>query len=151
LRECGRTLAPLPWLSTVVLGTRALLKHDLLAKEHVPAVCAGQRILAFAHDEGVRHGRRPGTRAERTSGGYRISGEKQMVLDGHVAEALIVSALGPDGPLLFFVPAEKAQRERQWLIDSRNVARVVFDQVEVPEGHVLGDAQLLDELLDAAT
>ena len=35
LIECGRTLAPLPWLSTVVLGATALLEHVSLSQEHV--------------------------------------------------------------------------------------------------------------------
>jgi acyl-CoA dehydrogenase len=149
LIECGRTLAPLPWLSTVVLGARALLEHVSLALEHVPAVCAGERILAFAHDEGNRHSRQVSTRAERTTEGYRVRGEKQLVFDAHAADALIVSALGPEGPLLLFVPAQGLAIETERLVDSRLASRVILD-VQVPESHVLGGARLLDQLLDGA-
>jgi alkylation response protein AidB-like acyl-CoA dehydrogenase len=144
LIECGRTLAPLPWLSTVV----ASVLDDRLAAEHLPAVCSGDRILAFAHDEVVRHRRNVETRAERTANGYRIRGAKEMVLDGHVADAFIVSATVNDEVSLFFVPA--AHVERQWMLDSRNAARVQID-AEVPEDHRLGGQELLDRLLDRAT
>jgi alkylation response protein AidB-like acyl-CoA dehydrogenase len=147
--ECGRTLAPLPWLSTVVLGAGALAEHARLGAEQVPHICSGERIVAFAHDEGTRHDRRVTARAERTPRGYRIRGEKVMVLDGHVADALIVSAC-TDGVLsLFFVP-EKLPAERDWLIDGRSSARVRLD-TEVPEDHRLGGEELLERLLDRAT
>jgi acyl-CoA dehydrogenase len=150
LIECGRTLAPLPWLSTVVLGASALLEHVSLALEHVPAVCTGERILAFAHDEGARHSRIPAARAERTPGGYRLSGEKRLVFDAQVADALIVSAVGPDGVILLFVPSEKLPRPSRQLIDGRLASRVALDGAEVPESYVLGGARLLDRLLDGA-
>ena len=88
------------------------------------------------------------TRAERTPGGYRLTGRKRLVLDAQAADALVVSALGPDGVLLLFVPSAKCLPART--LDSRMCAEVLLDGVEVPEAHVLGGAPLLDRLLDGA-
>jgi acyl-CoA dehydrogenase len=139
LVECGHTLAPLPW-PTITLCARALAGHPL-AEELLPGVCAGERILAFAHDEGARHTRTPSLRAERTPAGYRLRGEKQLVFDAHVADGFIVTVQG----MMLYV--EKAVAEPRRLIDGRLASRVIFD-AEVPEAHVI-DASL-DRVLDGA-
>jgi alkylation response protein AidB-like acyl-CoA dehydrogenase len=152
LEELGRNLVPTPFLSTVVLGASALLRagNEQQKRELLPAVCAGEHVIAFALDEGTRFAPASiATRAERTPGGYRLSGEKSFVLDGHVADTLIVVA---SGPVLLLVPrsARGVTLQRLDTIDSRNVARVRFDAVEVPEAARLpgGSAAVLDGILD---
>ena len=114
LEECGRVLAPEPFMSTVLLGGNAILLggSDPLKKDLLPGVCSGDRILAMAFQE---HGRfdpyAVATRAERAGDGYRIDGRKQFVLDAHVADQLIVVARTSgesgdrDGLTLFVVDA----------------------------------------------
>jgi alkylation response protein AidB-like acyl-CoA dehydrogenase len=157
--ECGRTLAPAPWLSTSLLGATALLEagSEEQRRAHLPPLCAGERILALAHDEGTHHRRQPvRTRAERVAGGFRLSGEKSFVLDGHVADALVVTASTSDGVTLFLVPAAAAGLavQRLAMVDSRNAARVRLDGVSVGEGDVLGrvgqGGELVDRLCDLA-
>jgi alkylation response protein AidB-like acyl-CoA dehydrogenase len=165
LEEQGRTLCPSPMISTVLLGASALQLGGSAAQraEVLPAVAAGDRILALAHEEGTRHAPyRIATRAARTGQGYRISGEKVFVLDGHVADAFVVVARTSGergdraGITLFLVPASAPGigRARTWLMDSRGAARVRFDGVPVPEAGVLGEvdrgADLLDPVLDRA-
>jgi acyl-CoA dehydrogenase len=163
LEECGRTLAPTPIVSTVVLagGAISLGGTDAQRARWLPGVCAGERVLALAHDEGTRHARhRVATRAEPVAGGFRITGEKSFVLDGHGADALVVVArvagasADRAGIGLFIVPAGSPGLTvaRTPLVDSRNAARVRLDGVVVPDDQVLGapdgGAAVLDRVLD---
>ena len=155
VEELGRTLAPLPWLSTL-LGTEALLggASDEKRQAHLAASCAGARIVTLAHDEGGRHARHAvSTIAERCSDGYALYGDKVMVLDGHVADAFVVSARSGEATALYFVDAGARGLgvERSHVVDSRNVARLKLDGVVVRESERLGGVELLDRLLDRAS
>jgi alkylation response protein AidB-like acyl-CoA dehydrogenase len=165
LEELGRTLAPTPFLSTVLLAGNAvaLAGSEEQKRAILPGIAAGERLLAFAHDEGRAHDpHRVETRAERVGAGFRISGEKVMVLDGHVADTLVVVARSAHaardraGLTLFLVPADSTGLSvtRTHLVDSRNAARVRLDGVLVDEGQVLGrideGADCLDAVLDRA-
>lgn len=160
LEELGRVLAPEPVLSAVV-GASALLLggEEAQRRAHLPAVAAGERLVALAYQE-------PGsrfdpacvaTRAERSGEGWRLSGEKTHVLDGHVADWLVVSARADEGITLFLVPrgAPGLAAERLWRVDGRGAARLRLDGVAVGREAVLGavgagDA-LLGRVLDRAT
>jgi alkylation response protein AidB-like acyl-CoA dehydrogenase len=156
LEELGRNLVPTPFLSTVVLAATAVARAGSEAQKQaiLPAVASGERVLAFAIDEGNRHGAAIATRVERSPAGYRIVGEKSFVLDGHVADAFVVVAKGADGLSLVIVPSGAAgvTVTRLDAIDSRNVARVRFDGVAVEESAVLGKpgeaAAVVDTVLD---
>src|SRR4029450_9859016 len=60
----------------------------------LPQVIGGQLLIALAFQE--RQSRydlgHVVTRAERAGDGWRISGEKHLVFDGHVADRFVVSA-----------------------------------------------------------
>jgi alkylation response protein AidB-like acyl-CoA dehydrogenase len=165
LEELGRTLVPSPMVSTVLLAGRAIAVGGTPAheSEHLPAIAAGERIFAFAHEEGPRHAPyRVATRAERSSSGFRITGEKVFVLDGHACDALVVVARTSgdrddrDGLTLFLVPASLrgVTATRTPLVDSRGAARVRFEGVEARDADVLGEfdngAELLDGVLASA-
>jgi acyl-CoA dehydrogenase len=152
LEELGRNLVPTPMLSTVVLGGGLVLAAGSQAQRQawLPAIGAGERVLALAHEEGARHAPWAiGTHAERTPGGYRLNGHKSFVLDGHVADALIVVARTGEGLTLFLVPADRPglARHRLSLVDSRNAARVELLGVEVSEADVLGKPGEAEALL----
>ena len=164
LTEAGRTLVPAPFLSTVLLGTNALLcgGSEEQNRAMLPAVCAGDRIVAFAHDEGSRFAPYAvSTTAEPDGKFFRLSGEKTLVLDGHVADDFIVVARSAGAPAdragltLFLVSASAPgiTVTRTHLIDSRNAARVRF--AETPVQAIIGrpgaGADVLDAVLDRAT
>jgi acyl-CoA dehydrogenase len=150
MEEVGRGLMPEPLLSTVVLGAGALLLGGSAAQqaEHLPKIVAGERLLALAAYE-VRGRHDPfhtETRAEAASGGWTLRGEKTAVLDGHVADVLVVSArttggvADQDGLGLFLVPAGApgVGVTRLTRLDGRNAAVVKLDGVRVGTDGVLG-------------
>jgi acyl-CoA dehydrogenase len=163
LEECGRTLVPEPFLSTVVLGSSALLLggSEDLKRKILPGVCSGDTILALSHQESGRFAPYAvSTRATRCDGGFRLDGSKTFVLDGHVADYLIVVARtsgksGDRGGLtVLLVPATAGglSVERTIMVDSRNAATVRLEGVVVPASNVLGGvnegADLLDPVFD---
>jgi alkylation response protein AidB-like acyl-CoA dehydrogenase len=160
LEECGRTLAPYPFLSTVVLGARAiaLAGSDEQKQALLPGVSEGQTLLALAFQETPRFAPYDiGLKAEPVSDGFRLTGEKILVLDGHVADRLIVAARTSggsgdrDGLSLFLVdPAsEGVEITRTSMVDSRNAARVQFHGAAVGSDALLGEAGSAADVLDA--
>jgi alkylation response protein AidB-like acyl-CoA dehydrogenase len=166
LEEMGRGLMPEPFLSTVLLGATALLLGGSAAqkKAHLPKVAAGEALLTIAYQEaGSRYDvHRVATKATKSGGGFVLSGQKIQVLDGHVADHLVVSSrtsgTGADaqGVTLFLVAADTpgVTIERQSRIDGRNVALVRFDDVRVDAdavvGAVDGGGDLLARVIDRA-
>jgi alkylation response protein AidB-like acyl-CoA dehydrogenase len=150
MEEIGRTLMPSPFLSTAVLAASALSRGGSAAQkaEHLPKISAGELLAALAVDEGPKH--RPlqtRLQAARSGNGFRLNGSKAFVVDGHVADLLIVAARTAgsagerDGVTLFLVdPRTKGvATERTIMVDSHNAARIDFDNVEVDADHVLGE------------
>jgi alkylation response protein AidB-like acyl-CoA dehydrogenase len=150
MEEIGRTLMPSPFLSTAVLAASALSRGGSAAQkaEHLPKISAGNLIAALAVDEGSKH--RPvqtALKAVRAGNGFKLSGSKALVVDGHVADLLIVAARTAgsagerDGITLFLVdPKTKGiATERTIMVDAHNAARIEFDNVEVDADHVLGE------------
>src|SRR5690242_13864858 len=95
MEEIGRTLMPSPFLSTAVLASSALSRGGSAAQkaEHLPKISKGELIAALAIDEGAKH--RPlqtALKAVRAGNGFKLSGSKALVVDGHVAGLLIVAA-----------------------------------------------------------
>jgi alkylation response protein AidB-like acyl-CoA dehydrogenase len=165
MEAAGRTLTASPLVSTALVATSLLTMagNDEQKSEHLPAIVAGERVFALALEEGSRHQPfRIATTAERTGDGYGLSGQKVFVLDGHVADVLIVAARTSGecgertGITLFLVPADApgVDRLRTIMIDSRNAARIRFDGVRVGANAVLGrvdgGADVLDRVLDRA-
>jgi len=141
MEEIGRTLMPSPFLSTAVLAASALSRGGSAAQkaEYLPKISDGSLLAALAVDEGAKH--RPlktKLQAVRSGNGFRLSGDKAFVVDGHVADLLIVAARSAgaagdrDGLTLFLVnPKTKGiETERTAMVDSHNAARVRFDNVE---------------------
>jgi len=164
LTECGRNLAPTPFVSTILLSSNALLLGGSPEQRQatLPDVSAGDRVIAFAHDEGSRFAPYAiATRAEPRGAGFLLTGEKSLVLDGHVADDFLVVARSAGSPgdraglTLFLVPASAPgiTITRTHLVDSRNAARVRF--AGTPAREVIGrpgaGAEVLDAVLDRAT
>jgi acyl-CoA dehydrogenase len=166
LEACGRTLAPTPFLSSVLLGAGVLIEAgaSALQQQLLPPLAAGELMLALAFEETPRFSPyQVSCRAERVGDGYRLHGRKIFVLDGGSADKLIVSARTSGansdrhGISLFLVDAEQRglQRQTTRTVDSRCVATCQLEAVEVSAGQLIGaldrGADVLDPVLDRAT
>ncbi len=160
LEESGRTLAPYPFLSTVVLGGTAVALGGTDAQKQaiLPGVASGDTVLALACQETPRFNPYAiNLEAKSASDGFELTGEKIFVLDGHVADHLVVAARTSatsgdrDGLTLFLVDpeAEGVEITRTIMVDSRNAARVRLSNVRVGSDAVVGEVGAGADLLDA--
>lgn len=163
--HAGRNLSASPLLSTGVLGVSVLQLAGSKAQkqELLPAIADGRLLTALAIDEKPRHApSRVATTARRQGDGFVIDGQKSFVIDGHVADKLIVSARTSgeqsdrEGISLFLVDRDTAgvSVERTIMVDSRNAAIVRFDQAQVNAEALLGELDqgftTLEKVLDIA-
>ena len=156
----GRNLSAQPLLSQAVMAPELLIRAGSKAQQisWLPLLAGGEARIALALDEqsGRHLPAKLATVAEQTASGWSLSGEKHFVIDGVGADALIVlAASGSGAPGLWLVPADApgVSIQRQSMIDSRNMARVRFDQVELTAEMALvamPAAKALDEVLDRA-
>lgn len=160
----GAHLLVEPYVASVVLAGAALaaVPEHADAARPLRRIVAGEAIGAFAHEEG------PGTpdpasiatRAERTSDGHVLTGEKKLVLHGADADVLVVSARlsgepgDPDGLALFVVdPAAAGIAVTPFVtVDGRRAAHLRFDGVALGPGALLAaDAHdVIRKVLDRA-
>lgn len=164
MEENGRTLTPSPLFATAIVGANALMLGG--TKEHkglLPGLVSGEHLMALAIDEQGRHQpQRVTTSAQADGDGYVLNGEKTFVVDGHIADTLIVSArtagdsADRDGISLFLVDAdaEGVSITRTVMVDTHNAARVTLNNVRVAGVSLLGEAgagmDVLEPLLDIA-
>src|ERR1700730_14317670 len=92
MEEIGRNLMPSPFLGTAVLAASALSRGGRAPQkeEHLQKIADGSLLAALAIDEGTKH--RPlmtKMQAVRSGNGFRLTGDKAFVVDGHAANLLI--------------------------------------------------------------
>ncbi|MEM7130446.1 MAG: acyl-CoA dehydrogenase [Chloroflexota bacterium] len=163
LEEMGRNLVASPFLSTVVLGATAVQigGNDAQKAEILPSIASGEKIMALALEEGNHHApTQINMAAVKTESGYSLSGQKRFVLDGHIADTLIVpvrtSGTSGDtqGITLMLVDGGSPDLsvERTIMVDNRNASVITFNEVEVASSAVLGEVDngypLLEKMLD---
>lgn len=149
LEESGRTLVSSPLIATVLLGASAIneLGSDAQKSEFLPQVVSGELLLALAIDEKPHH--RPcriETSAVKSGEGYVLNGCKTFVLDGHIANKLVVvartsGAIDDEAGLSVFLvdaAAEGVSINRSWMVDSRNSAMLSLINVKVGADALLG-------------
>jgi len=146
LEEIGRNLSPSPFLTTAVAAVAAL-EGSAQADRWFAGIIAGDTVAALAIDEGAKHEASVGLKAERSGNGFRLTGSKQFVTHGHVADLLIVaartagSADDEAGVTLFAIPKDAAglSASAQRLTDASLAARLDFQGVEVDADAVIGE------------
>ena len=145
--ELGKTLAVSPFLSTAVMAATALKQVDSAASaERLSAIAEGRLTYALALDETSKFAPENSQLAcEKSGNGFRLNGQKSFVVDGGFADRVLVLARSGEGPedlTLFDLPADRAgiTRNDQAMIDSRNAARVEFDNVEATGDDIIGAA-----------
>jgi alkylation response protein AidB-like acyl-CoA dehydrogenase len=153
--EMGRALLCAPFLSSAVLATSVLLNagDEDAEQRYLPGLADGTTIGTVALDEESGDGALD-TGAVRRGDRYLITGEKLFVLDGVLADLVLVVAGTDRGTSLFAVPAGAAglEREAMTTLDAtRKQARVRFaDTPGVLVGHEGGAADAVAAALDVA-
>ena len=162
--EMGRTLAASPFLSTAVMAATALRRggSEEQKKKWLPAISEAKAIIALAVDEGRKHNpEATALKAEMSGNAFRLNGDKSFVVDGHVADQIIVAARTEGDPgkkegiSLFLIDAKSPgiSIERVIGVDSRNNARIKFENVHAAGTDALGDVgkgyALLENTLNA--
>ena len=165
LEETGRTLAASPLVASILVSASAVALggNETQKKQLLPKLAEGTLLMALALDETAHFSpHRIATRAESSAGGYKINGAKAYVLDGHIADTLIVatrtsgSTHDRQGITLFLVDRAAAGVEvtRTQMVDNRNAAKITFTDVSVDASAILGEldrgADILDPVLDRA-
>jgi alkylation response protein AidB-like acyl-CoA dehydrogenase len=163
LEAQGRTIAATPLLSTALIGASAFLLagNDWQKRDWLPKIASGDAVVALAIDEGPHHDpAQIALPAKKAGAGYVLSGEKRYVVDGAVADLLIVVARTSGQPgdakglALFLVPgsAKGVIRTALKTLDSHSAANIRFDNVAVEPSARLGEDPfpLLDPILDRA-
>jgi acyl-CoA dehydrogenase len=153
--ELGRSLAPVPFASSVYLASEVIFHggNDSQRRRWLPQLAAGEVIGTLAWAEGAGN---PDARAikARVAGG-RLNGSKWPVADGGIADIAVVAARGETDEIVLALAdlhGEGAQRSELRTIDpTKQHARLEFDRarVEVLEGAGDGWA-VLRQVLDRA-
>ena len=158
VEQFASTLVPEPYIPSVVLGGMAVLRAGNASqqKRWLEPLCEGKTSLALAYAE--RQSRFDvtdvATKAEKTRGGYKLSGEKVWVLNGHAADTLVVSAATGDGLALFAVDRTAAGLTVQAVktMDGNRAAMLKLDGVAVDGDRLLGEpgnaGAILAEVMD---
>jgi alkylation response protein AidB-like acyl-CoA dehydrogenase len=150
MEAIGENLTPSPFLSTALLGVTALMRGAGAQRnaELMEKIVSGDLLIALAVDERAKHRPREiAMEARRSGNGFTLTGSKTFVVDGHVADRLVVAARTAGAPgetaglTLFLVdPKVKGvEIERTMMVDAHNGARIRFDSVAVDADAVLGD------------
>ena len=149
MEEIGRNLSASPFLASSVVATTALLSagSDAQKQAYLPKIAAGELIATLALDEATKHQpKNTALKAVKAGSGYTLNGAKTFVVDGHVADLLIVAARSSGaagdvaGITLFLVDRQSAgvEVERVITVDAHNAARITFNNVTVADSAVLG-------------
>jgi alkylation response protein AidB-like acyl-CoA dehydrogenase len=136
--ELGRALLCAPYFSTAVLAANAILSAGTDAQKSalLPAIANGTRLATLAITEPDGNWDPAGIKVVATpdADGYRLDGVKSFVVDGHLADLLIVAARAPKttglaGLALFTLDADAGGVERRLLESmdpTRKIARIDF-------------------------
>jgi len=119
MEEMGRALFCGPFVSTVVLAANALLQSgdEAAMKEHLPEIAQGTRIATVAWLEESASWELDDVALPATFDGeqWTLTGRKCFVLDGMIADLILVAARTARGLSLFAVRADASGLERDAL------------------------------------
>lgn len=163
LEEMGRALLCAPFYSSVVLAANAILEigSDADKAELLPGIASGETIatVAFTEPTGKWAPADIEMIATQAGDGFTLSGTKSFVLDGHIANSIIVIArtegsIGEEGLTAFVVDGNADGLARTALAtmdQTRKQARLDFDGVAArPLGAIGGAAAGWNRTLDLA-
>jgi len=153
LIEIGRTVAPVPYLASIVVGANAVATFGRPEQQErwlVPGA-GGELILAAAvAEEDGEGGHRPATSAERSGDGWELTGVKTTVLAGAIADAVLVPANTTDGPAVFVItPSDPGVTVQSQQVTGADAAAFIeLSRAQLPADRVLGGADAGPAIID---
>jgi alkylation response protein AidB-like acyl-CoA dehydrogenase len=161
LEEMGGALLCAPYFSTVALATNALLAagDDSAKDAYLPGIASGETMasLAFTEDQGswdLASISLDAREAADAADGWKLTGRKMFVVDGMVANLVLVVGRSPSGLGLFAVRPDAAGMVRtplETIDQTRKQARIEFaDTPARPIGSPGGALPGLSKTLDLA-
>jgi 3-oxocholest-4-en-26-oyl-CoA dehydrogenase beta subunit len=151
LEEIGRFVAPVPALSTLVLGALPLAAFGTGAQRErwLPEVAAGRLLLSAAlEDADSAEPAAPATRARPEAGGFALHGRKRAVPCARRAGRILVPAATAEGAAVFLV--DPAAQGVVLAAGRRSTSEPLFD-LELAGVHVGPDDRLGGAEGDGAT
>ena len=134
LEEMGRSLLCAPFFSTVVLAANTLIQcgDESAKKDYLPGIAGGETTatVAFTEPSGKWDASGIEMEATKSADGYTLTGTKMYVIDGHVADLVLVVARTDAGVSLFAVDGNAAGLTRTPLStmdQTRKQARLEFE------------------------
>ena len=134
LEEMGSALLCAPYFATVALAANALLTSgdDSAKKDLLPGLASGETIgtLAITEDNGRWDFEGVALQASESGGAWTLDGHKSFVIDGHIANLILVAARTSAGLSLFAVEGDASGLTRTSLPtmdQTRKQARLVFE------------------------
>jgi alkylation response protein AidB-like acyl-CoA dehydrogenase len=133
LEELGRALTVSPFFGSCVMAATLIqaLGDDALSGELLPDIATGDKVAAVALAEDAGSWRLGDVTLDGTRRGdaWTLNGHKSFVVDGAVADVLLVAARTPEGPGIFLVDGGAAGLEATGLATmdlTRKLARLTF-------------------------
>jgi alkylation response protein AidB-like acyl-CoA dehydrogenase len=153
LEQLGTALVPEPILPLVLAGVPLwkLGNAEQQQKFLAPAIAGDESLaLAYAEEKSRFDVATIDTSAKKSGSGYSLNGKKRMVLNGHAADHLVVSATSGTGVSLFVVdPGMKGVTVQKLdFMDGGKGAIVTLDDVEVGADRLLGGEGKALEVLE---
>jgi alkylation response protein AidB-like acyl-CoA dehydrogenase len=144
MEQIGHQLTASPFLASSIVAVSLIRQAGTAAqRDHwLPKLANGATIATLAIDEHRKHQPdRIACKAVKTAAGFTLDGQKTFVIDGHVADLLLVAASTSEkGITIFMVPSatQGVAIERVAMVDSHNAARITFNGVSLGHDAVLG-------------
>jgi len=154
-QQIGRTVAPVPYLSTIVASALPVARFGTATQRArlLPAVIDGSATLTFALYEpsDIAVPVVPSTQATAEGAGWRLDGEKSLVVGADRVAAILVPArtgeatsavflVSPDAPGLSLQRETAVTGEPQWTVR--------LDGVVVDSDAILGGAEQGSEIIE---
>ncbi|MBI2217041.1 MAG: acyl-CoA/acyl-ACP dehydrogenase [Candidatus Rokubacteria bacterium] len=151
VEEMGRACLGGPYVGSAVAATALLLRGDPRARQWLPAMALGERIVTLAvAEEGASFA--PDSLAMAVDAPGRLEGVKLFVRDADVADTLIVAGRGAGGLNVALVPRDRAgvTVTAVALMSGENVFAVEFRNVAIDTSDLVGSPGRGLDLLRAA-
>jgi 3-oxocholest-4-en-26-oyl-CoA dehydrogenase beta subunit len=152
LEEIGRTVAPVPYLASIVLGAGAIARFGTPDQQERWAEPAGRGeliVTAALSEEDGDDPRTPAASAERAGQGWLVTGTKTAVPAGQRADLFLVPAATAAGVAVFLVAPEDPGEVvvlPQRLVDGDVAGRLELTSVELADDRMLGSPATGDEI-----